>query len=71
MISVKDWKLCRHNHEHHGKTDNSTFDIMEMKELDDFLMYDHIKKWWIDLYPQDDTGDDSGLQSYDQVFTSV
>ena len=30
--------------------------------MNDILIYDYIKTRWIDLYPQDDTGDASDLQ---------
>ena len=33
-----------------------------MKKFDDIGVNDHIRIKWIDLYPQDDTGDDEGLQ---------
>ena len=60
--SFEDWKLCRHNHGHHGKDDSLISDIVEIMEMKDILIQDYIKTRWIDLYPQDDTGDDSDLQ---------
>ena len=33
-----------------------------MMEIYDIPIKDYIKAWWIDLYPQDDTGYDSYLQ---------
>ena len=59
--SFEDWKLCRHNHRHHGKYDSLIFDIVEMMEMYDIPIHDYIKARWIDLYPHDDTGDDSDL----------
>ena len=31
--SFEDWKLCRHNHVHYGKADNSLSDIVEVINL--------------------------------------
>ena len=38
------------------------FDIVEMREMDDILVQECMKTRWMDLYPQDDTGNDSDLQ---------
>ena len=56
------WKLCRHHHGHHGKVGSLIADIVEMKEMKDIPIHTYIETRWIDLYPQDDTVDDSGLQ---------
>ena len=62
MRSLKYWNLCRLNCGHHGKADTSISDIVEMKEMNDIVVHDHIKTRWLDLYPQYDSVDDSGLQ---------
>ena len=59
--SLKDWKLCRHNHGHHGKYDNSISDIVDMMEMNDIPIHYYKKTRGVDLCPQDDTGDDSDL----------
>ena len=66
--SFEDWKLCCHNHGHNGKADSLISNIVEMKEI---IIHDKIKTSWIDLYPQDDTGDGSDLHRFVPVFTSV
>ena len=60
--SLKDWKLYRHKRRHHCKADCLISDIVEMKEMNVIPIHDYIKRKWIDLYTQDDTGDDSDLQ---------
>ena len=57
-----DWKLCRHNHRHHAKYDSLISDVLEMMEMNNILIQDCEKTSWIDLYLQNDTGDDSDLQ---------
>ena len=37
-------------------------DTVVMEKKNEIVVHDKIKKNWIDLYPQDDTGDDSDLQ---------
>ena len=59
---MEDWKLCRHNHEHHDKEDSLISDIVKMKEVNDVLIPYYIKTGWIDLYSQDETRDDSDHQ---------
>ena len=60
-MSVEDWKLCRCNHGHQGKVDTFIANIVEMKEIDNIAVHDHTKTRCINLYPQDDTGDDSDV----------
>ena len=60
--SLEDWKLCSHNKGCPGKADSVISDIVEMKEMDDISIDCHIKTRWVDLYPQNDTRDDSDLQ---------
>ena len=59
--TLEDWKLCRHNHGHHGTASSLISEIVEMKEMNDISIHDCIKTRWTDLYPQDDTEDDSDL----------
>ena len=54
--------MCRHNCGHHGKAEYSISDIVDMMKMKDIPIPDYIKTRWIDIYPQDDVGDDSGLQ---------
>ena len=65
------WKLCKHNHGHHSKTNSSIFVILEMKKMKEIPIHDYIKTKWIDLFPKDDTGNDSDLQLYVSIFRSV
>ena len=47
--SLKDWKLCRHNHGNHGKADSLISEFVKMMEMKDILIHDYIKARWIDL----------------------
>ena len=69
--SLEGWKLCRHNDGHHSKADTSISDIVEMKEMDEIPLQEHIETRWIDLYPQDDTRMTQMFSFYVPVFTSV
>ena len=63
-MSLKAWKLCRHNHKHGSKADSLISDIVVMEKKDEIVVHDHIETKQIDLYLQDDTGDDSDLQLF-------
>ena len=68
---MDDWKLHWHNHVHHGKYDTLISDILEMMEMKEIHIHDYVKTSGIDLYSQDDMGDNSDIQLYVLVITSL
>ena len=41
-ISLEDWKLCRHNNGHHGKSDSLISGNVEMKEMKHILLHHYM-----------------------------
>ena len=55
-------KHCKLSHGHDDQSDTSISDIVEVKEMDEIVIHDHIKTRWINLYPLYDNEDGSDLQ---------